>query len=611
MTAHADTDAVVANPLRAAGVVDQSALDRARALQAEWGGSLVDALLRLNLVKESDYLRIFAELYATRFVKAEKLRGLGLDQRLLGQVGPEVAERLRMCPIRWTVATQQVHVVAVPPLASGLDAEVRALTGAHSVAWYIGTPGAVAALIRVGYYGDTDAFSQVTPNGAGPFFPQERKPEPELDDEAPSHQDATVIAAVPTEPEDRPRTATQKGFDPTEKVTIATLRKENARYRMAQEFHRRVGLERDPGAMVDRILSAMFDLLPAEGAAIWLQNGQYASKARDGLKKVEVPRAIIDQAIQSQGGLLVNNALVDERFDKSASVMIRGVQSVMAVPLRTPRSGTLGILYVESTSMSAAFGDDDVPLLESIGAQAAILLDNAALLAQVRQEVENRVSLSRFLSAAAVEEVLSGRMNLRMEGTSAEITVLFADIRGFTTMSSQMPPEEVVRFLNLFFTEMVESVERHGGIVDKFIGDCVMALWGAVEKKPGNPRQAIAAALEMIERSRHITVDGRPLQVGVGITTGPAVVGAIGSRHRLDYTAIGSTVNLSARLCGIAEGGQVLITSDTLLAAGPGVITEAGESVILKGIDVPVVPYLVKSVTAPLLLGTPLAQPPR
>ncbi len=611
MTVTSDTDAVVANPLRASGLVDAAALEKARALQATKGGSLSDALLRLNCIKEGDFLRIFAELYSTRFVKAEKLRALKLDEQLLERTGVRMAERLRMCPIRWEVETQTVHVVAAPPLSSGLEPELRRTLNCRSVAFYMATPGAVGALIRSGFYKDSNAFDEVSANGAGPFFPSEQKQvdEPE---EPPQQQERTIITMIPGEDSsDRgtPATGTAKMLAPSstgqtkEVESLAALKKENARFRIAQDFNRRVALERTVEAQVERILSVIFELLPAEGSAIWLQNGQYMSKSKAGNKKVEVPRAIIDQAIQATTGLLVNNALIDERFDRSASVMIRGIQSVMAVPLRTPRSGTLGILYVESVSQSAAFSEDDLPLLEAIGAQAAVLLDNAALLAQVRKEVENRVSLSRFLSAAAVEEVLNGKMNLRMEGESADVTVLFCDIRGFTTMSSQMPAEEVVRFLNKFFGEMVDAVEKHGGIIDKFIGDCVMALWGAIEHREDGPRNAITAALEMVERAKQITVNGQPLPIGVGINTGPAVVGAIGSKQRLDYTAIGSTVNVSARLCGIADAGQVLVTSDTLLQAGPGIVTEAGEAVILKGLEKPVVPYAVKAVAQPLRLS--------
>ncbi len=618
MSGAPESDAVIVNPLRASGLLDSIGLDRARAHVREQGGLLSDAVLRLGLVKEGDFLRVFAELYSTRFVKAEKLKAIRLDDTLLERVGVRSAERLRMCPIHWDGAKQELHVVASVPLSSSLEPELRQIVGARSIVVYVATAGAVAALIRRAYYRQEDAFKEVTANGAGPAMPASAKPGETFEEEPREvtlERTSTNIELAPdlggqvfedAPPEAPASTEGKTVMVNLEALTIATLRRENARYRIAQEFHRRVSLERNVEQMVDRILSVVFELLNADGAAVWLTSGRYASKSRNGDHVVEVPRAIIDQALVSNSGLLTNNALLDERFDRSKSVMIRGIKSVMAVPLRT-RNGTIGILYVESVSMSAAFTDEDLPLLDAIAAQASILLDNAALVAQVQREVETRASLSRFLSAAAVEEVLSGRMKVNMAGQNAEVTVLFADIRGFTTMSGQMPPEEVVRFLNAFFGEAVDAVERHGGVVDKFIGDCVMALWGAVDQREDGARKCIAAALEMVDRAKKITVAGQPLEVGVGINTGPAVVGAIGAARRLDYTAIGATVNLAARLCGIAQTGQVLVTSDTLMRAGPGVIYEANESVILKGIEVPIVPYSVKALTLPLQLSQVMA----
>jgi class 3 adenylate cyclase len=612
MTVAPESDAVIVNPLKASGLLDSIGLERARAHVSESGGLLSDALLRLGLVKEGEFLRIFAELYSTRFVKAEKLKSIRLDEGLLERVGVRSAERLRMCPIHWDAAKMELHVVASVPLSSSLEPELRQIVGAKSIVVYVATAGAVAALIRRAFYRQDDAFKEVTPNGAGPNFPSNR-PSETVDDESRERTSTkTAQRSVEVSPElgavddDAPAepqpTEGKTVMVNLEALTIATLRRENARYRIAQEFHRRVSLERSVEAMVDRILSVIFELLNADGAAVWLTSGRYASKSRNGDHVVEVPRTVIDQALISTTGLLTNNALLDERFDRSKSVMIRGVKSVMAMPLRT-RTGTIGILYVESVSMSAAFTDEDLPLLDSIAAQASILLDNAALVAQVQKEVETRASLSRFLSPAAVDEVLSGRMKLNMQGQNAEVTVLFADIRGFTTMSGHMPPEEVVRFLNAFFGEAVDAVEKHGGVVDKFIGDCVMAMWGAVDQREDGARKAIAGALEMVERAGRITVNGQPLEVGVGINTGPAVVGAIGAARRLDYTAIGATVNLAARLCGIAASGQVLVTSDTLLRAGPGIQHEPNEAVILKGIDTPIVPYSVRSIAQPLQLN--------
>ncbi len=609
MVALSESDAVVVTPLRASGLVDEAGFERARSHQLQNGGSLTDALLRLNLVRETDFLRVFAEMYSVQYVKADKLAALKLNEELLERVGVRSSERLRMCPIRWEQDGGELHVVAAMPLAANLQAELRQVVGARNVVIYLATPGAVAALIRRSYYHDPDARGSVTANGAGPGLPGRSEtavgPEPlapagasYASSSSSAAREVTASSGIPVAPPEHGAAAIAN----LDAVTITTLRKENARYRVAQEFHRRVSLERSIEEMVDRILTVIFELMNAEGAAIWLATGQFASKAKSQQKAIEVPRSVFDQAMASENGILTHNALVDSRFGHSESVLLRGVQSVMAVRISAPRSGPLGILYVESTSQRAAFTDEDLSLLDSIAAQAAILLDNAALVAQVKKELENRASLSRFLSPAAVEEVLSGRMNLKMEGSAAEVTVLFADIRGFIPLTANMPPEEIVRFLNSFFGEAVDVIEKHHGVVDKFIGDCVMAIWGAPAAGELDARNAVRAALELVDRAKNIRVNDQPLEIGVGLNTGLAVIGAIGGKQRADFTAIGATVNVAARLCGVAGSGEVLISSETLLRAGPGVMADARPPVLLKGLETPTATHRVQSLVEPLKL---------
>lgn len=579
------TDSGIVDPLQSSGLVDAQSLERAITYARDRQGGLSDALLRLEVVQEEAFLKVFSRLYSIPFVKAAGLKGLRLEAGVLKRVSVRDAERLQMCPLHVDDAQGSIDIVAAVPLATSLQTEVARLTGAREVNVSIATAGAVAALVRRSYHGQADAFAQVSSNGAGPVMPSAAD-EPSIKLGAPSRtENKTVMVKL------------------DEVTNIDTLRRENARYRLTQEFHRRVTLERSVDAMVDRILEVIFDLLPADGAAIWLTSGEYASRSRDGQSPLEVPKSIIESTLNAHSGVITNNALVDGRFGGAESVMLRGIKSAMAVALRT-RNGNLGVLYVESISQEAAFSNEDLPLLDSIGSQAAIMLDNVQLLARVEQEVTHRTNLSRFLSAAAVEEVLSGRLNLNMDGQIADVTVLFADLRGFTSLSAQMQPPEVVRFLNAFFSSAVQIIERLHGVVDKFIGDCVMATWGAPVTRNDDARYAIEAALEIVDRCRRIPVGDGTLELGVGIHSGPAVVGAIGSKRRSDYTAIGATVNLAARLCGVAASNEVLITSDTLLRAGPGVVTSAKAPVVFKGLEVPMVPYTVRSVAKPILLST-------
>ncbi len=164
-----------------------------------------------------------------------------------------------------------------------------------------------------------------------------------------------------------------------------------------------------------------------------------------------------------------------------------------------------------------------------------------------------RDAFSRYLHPKIVEEIVKNPGSLRLGGEKREITVLFADIRGFTSTCESADPERMVEALNLFFSEMTETITRHGGLVDKFIGDCVMAVFGAPLPARDHRERATEAAVEMAKRAEAISetwekLTGHPLKIGIGIATGDAVVGNVGCKGRLNYTVLGDAVNLASRL---------------------------------------------------------------
>jgi len=169
--------------------------------------------------------------------------------------------------------------------------------------------------------------------------------------------------------------------------------------------------------------------------------------------------------------------------------------------------------------------------------------------------------------------------------------VLFSDIRGFTSFAETSEPREVVSMLKDYFELMADVVFNHRGMVDKFIGDAVMALWGAPEQLEDAPLRACRAALEMQVKVANFNaqrrLEGRPeIGVGFGINTGLAVVGVMGSSRRPEYTAIGDTVNVASRLCGLAAPGQVLVSGETVRlvqAAGSGLGFDALPDAQVKG----------------------------
>ena len=196
----------------------------------------------------------------------------------------------------------------------------------------------------------------------------------------------------------------------------------------------------------------------------------------------------------------------------------------------------------------------------------------------------------RYVDPSILAELLrSDITEAELRGKTAEIAVLFVDIRGFTSLSEKLPPEDVVELLNLYLTLTSSAVKQHGGTLDKFIGDCTMAFWGAPLPCEDKVYRACEAAVYMAERARSFsemtrTHYGMEVSFGIGIHVGPAIVGNIGAKDRLDYTAIGDTVNTASRLEAVAPAGGIYISRAVADALGSRArVTSLGKEIRLKG----------------------------
>ena len=204
-----------------------------------------------------------------------------------------------------------------------------------------------------------------------------------------------------------------------------------------------------------------------------------------------------------------------------------------------------------------------------------------------REREQTMREFTRFVNPHVAKEMVA-HGGLSRAGESRQITILFSDIRGFTTLSEKRTPQQVVELLNRYFTLQVEVVFRHGGSLDKFIGDCIMAFWGAPLDDPEHARHAVEAALEMaqvLQRFKHELGEAdADFDVGIGIHTGPAVVGLIGSEQRREYTAIGDTVNLGSRIEGLTKGvSRILVSRETMQACGDAFEFKSFGSFKVKG----------------------------
>jgi len=279
-----------------------------------------------------------------------------------------------------------------------------------------------------------------------------------------------------------------------------------------------------------------------------------------------VPQSIVRAAVQNREAMLTEDAGEDQRFG-GQSILMQQVRSAMCAPLVGGEGKPLGAIYVDNLTLKARFTGEDLDFLVAFSGIAAVALENSRLAERIRQETVVRSNFERFFAPSLAAAIASSPDAVRLGGDKRTVAVLFSDIRGFTAMSETMSPADMAALLNEYFTEMVECVFRNGGTLDKFIGDAVMAQWGAPLSQANDPDRAMRAAIEMIEELDKLNAkwrsEGKPeLQVGIGLNYGEAFAGNIGSERRLEFTVIGDTVNTASRLCGAADGHQILISEE-------------------------------------------------
>ena len=264
------------------------------------------------------------------------------------------------------------------------------------------------------------------------------------------------------------------------------------------------------------------------------------------------------------------------RYQEILLILVMGSGAIALGRFLRPGFGAAGAVALAGALFGGWFGafaqaDYLLPLAAPL---TALVLGYAFSLAdhvgvEQLEKQQARSMLSRYLPEDAVKEMLKDPAAARLGVKRAELTILFADIRGFTSFSERMNPEEVVTLINEYLSEMTEVIFRHGGTIDKFEGDAILALFGAPEPHENDPERALRAALDMRDQmddmGRRWSVRiGEPLRMGIGINTGQVMVGNIGSNRRMDYTVIGDAVNLASRLQDLTkEYGTAILMSGT------------------------------------------------
>ena len=314
-------------------------------------------------------------------------------------------------------------------------------------------------------------------------------------------------------------------------------------------------------------------------------------------ERISISKTVLDRVLSEKVSLLSRDAQADERLANALSIIVQQVRSVMCAPL-LGKNRVLGAIYLDCQEHMKTFGTDDLDLLNALAVATSMAVDNAMTHDQLLKEALARASYGRFMPQHVVEEILANPGTLSLGGNNQLVTVLFSDVRGFTSISGSLPPETVVQLLNRYFAEMTPIVFEHHGILDKYMGDGLMALFGVPYQDEDAASNAVSAAISMQHRvsklNGELKARGLPqIQIGIGVNTGMVTVGYIGSEQRTDYTAIGDAVNLAARFEKLAQGQQILISQGTLEAIGDAFPIRAYGETQVKGRNEPVQVYEV------------------
>lgn len=437
-------------------------------------------------------------------------------------------------------------------------------------------------------------------------------PEPEEAGFAPPPPEATIVkqVAVPD----------SGGFETREpgRRTSAQLLVEGEtqeefqarKLRMLLDISQALSRQKDVDKLLEKVVDITFQVMSVDRVSILMVEGEElvprVSRNRLGGSggSRHVPQSIARQVVEQRLAVLTDNAAADERF-AGKSIVVQSVRSAMCAPLLGGGQGgvdhgkVIGLIYVDSQTALDAFGDEDLEFLIAFSGIAAVAIENSQLIDQIQREAVVLSNFQRYFAPNLAEQIADQEEEVRLGGTKRPVVVFFSDIRGFTSMSEKMGPDDIATLLNEYFTEMVEIVFDNGGTLDKFMGDAIMALWGAPIAHEDDADRAMKAAIEMQSVLAQLNVkwaaQGRQrVEIGIGIDYYEVFAGNIGSDRRLEYTVIGDAVNTASRLCSKAGPGEIIISQRFYDGLKTQPAVEPQEAMELKGKKEKVSVYRVK-----------------
>jgi adenylate cyclase len=331
--------------------------------------------------------------------------------------------------------------------------------------------------------------------------------------------------------------------------------------------------------VLQQVMDIVFDHVPADRGFLMLSEDgsdrlipmvvkhRNASSATDG--KISISKTIADRVTKDRVSILTSDAMVDPRFGAGDSIRFHGIRSAMCAPLWN-QDHVIGIIHVDSPMLANCFTLNDLDLLSALANYAAVAVERARLNQRIVAEEKKRERLGRFLSPQVTARIIATSESQGMALGVPEVkdvSVLFSDIVGFTTMSEKMSPAAVSLLLNDYFSRMTDIIFKYEGTLDKYIGDAIMAVFGAPLDMPDHCLRAIKAALEMRDQLESFNADrkeGPTIRIRIGINSGKAVAGELGGINKKEYTVLGDTVNTASRLeSSVAKPMQVVVGENT------------------------------------------------
>jgi adenylate cyclase len=360
--------------------------------------------------------------------------------------------------------------------------------------------------------------------------------------------------------------------------------------------------------VLQQVMEIVFDHVPADRGFLMLADEvegklvpmvvKHRNPGGSGEGKITVSKTITDRVMKDRVSILTSDAMVDPRFGAGDSIRFHGIRSAMCAPLWN-KDQVIGIIHVDSPMLTNCFNANDLDLLSALANYAAMAIERARLNQKITAEEKKRERLGRFLSPQVTNRVLNAAESQLGLGIPEirEVSVLFADIVGFTTLSEKMSPAAVSLLLNDYLSRMTDVIFKYEGTLDKYIGDAIMAVFGAPLDMPDHAARAIMTALEMRERLEEFNGERREgphLKIRIGINTGKAVAGEIGSINKKEYTVLGDTVNTASRLeSSVAKPMMIVIGENTYLSVRELFECRSLEKQKLKGKELEVTVYEV------------------